>query len=864
MIETIKKKYSVFTLFFLLAVTLFVVLAIILIYISNVVIRNSFINRAKLTIGNAVRQEAEDLKPEDFSLKDPSHAANVFNNFYERIKSAEIIRIKVWDYSGKVIFSDDSSIVGQRFPENKEFREAIRGEVITEIGQKVKPENISEQGYEQLLEVYIPITYTGESVPSGVIEAYFKLDDVNNRIKETENILILTIFSFTLVSAMLFFILFRSTVYQQTIFLRQIVDTDPSLIFVKNRDGKFTLVNRAVADIYGTTVEKLVGKTDADFNPNKDEVTRFLADDRHVIDSFKTKIIPEEPVTNVTTGEVRWFQTVKVPLMTNGKATHILGVSTEITKRKKAEEQMRLQTAALEAAANCVVITDTKGTIQWVNPAFTKLTGYTSNEAIGQSTRLLHSGKQDKTFYQQLWNVILAGQVWHGELVNRRKDGSLYDEEQIITPVKNENGKITNFIAIKQDVTKRKQAEENLKQVNNELTESKKAMVNMIEDLRVEKSNTEKEKVKDEAILSNIGDGLIITDDKGNIIQVNESFENLLGWSSQEVIGKKMLDVVQKIDEYGQIIPPDRRSIHRVLTGGISAGRVSKISKMHSYICKDKSKLPITGVVTPIIIDNKIVGAVQVFRDASLDMSIDKAKTEFVSLASHQLRTPLTSINWYIELLQGGDAGKLNKKQNEFLSEVYNGSQRMVQLVNDLLNVSRLETGRLKIEPVPTDMTAFITEVRKEVEPAIKDTGCMVLFEFPEKKIVANVDKTLLRQVIVNLLTNAIFYSSVEKKGQVIVSLAANLKGYKISIKDNGIGIPKESQGRIFEKFYRSDNARSVVPNGNGLGLYLAKQIMESSGGAIGFDTSGRGTIFYVTIPLTGMRTKEGEKGLEG
>lgn len=237
-----------------------------------------------------------------------------------------------------------------------------------------------------------------------------------------------------------------------------------------------------------------------------------------------------------------------------------------------------------------------------------------------------------------------------------------------------------------------------------------------------------------------------------------------------------------------------------------------------------------------------------------------------MSLASHQLRTPLTSINWYIEMLQAGDAGDLNDKQKEFISEVYKGSKRMVQLVNDLLNVSRLETGRLKIEPVPTDLIAFIQGIRKEVEPQVVDAGCHVSLEFPEKKLDGvSVDKVLLRQVIINLLINAVRYSAVGKNGRVGVSLAVGPQTYTISVKDNGIGIPKEAQTRIFGKFYRADNARTVVADGNGLGLYLAKQIMDSSGGGIGFDSDpGKGTTFYVIIPLTGMMSKQGEKGLEG
>lgn len=292
-----------------------------------------------------------------------------------------------------------------------------------------------------------------------------------------------------------------------------------------------------------------------------------------------------------------------------------------------------------------------------------------------------------------------------------------------------------------------------------------------------------------------------------------------------------------------------------------TSGKTAKINEANvaNYVFE--------AFITPVRdFKGNIVGGAIILHDMTHVKEVDRMKTEFVSLASHQLRTPLTSINWYIEMLQAGDAGTLNDKQNEFLPEVYKGSKRMVQLVNDLLNVSRLETGRLKIEPVPTDLTAFIQGIRKEVEPQVVDTGCHISLEFPEKKVnKVNVDKILLRQVIVNLLTNAIHYSAVGKNGRVGVSLAVGPQAYTISVKDNGIGIPKDVQDHIFEKFFRADNARTVVADGNGLGLYLVKQIMDSSGGTIGFTSKlGKGTTFYVTIPLSGMNPKQGEKGLEG
>lgn len=248
------------------------------------------------------------------------------------------------------------------------------------------------------------------------------------------------------------------------------------------------------------------------------------------------------------------------------------------------------------------------------------------------------------------------------------------------------------FAAIFQDITDQKKIEKNLEN-------AKIAARNVLEDLSAEKEKVEMARAKDEAIFSSIGDGLVVTDEKGNIIRVNKIFEELLGWSAEEVIGKNMLDVAPRVDENGNVIPPNKRSLHRVLVGETSANKDSDVAKIHSYIRKDKSRLPTRGVVKPMIFNNKIIGAVQVFQDVTHEQEVDKSKTEFVSLASHQLRTPLSTISWYVEMLLSEDVGQLNEKQKKYLNEVYKADRRMVDLVNVLLNVSRLELGMFVVEP---------------------------------------------------------------------------------------------------------------------------------------------------------------------
>jgi diguanylate cyclase (GGDEF)-like protein/PAS domain S-box-containing protein len=223
---------------------------------------------------------------------------------------------------------------------------------------------------------------------------------------------------------------------------------------------RFILVNDAACKRLGYTREELMQMSPLDISeslPTIPEMLETLARDGQVtheemLISKAGQTLPVEVSTRAFEFRGRQFN---------------LSIARDISERRQAEETRRLQSAALDAAANAIIITDREGIIQWVNSAWSALTGYSSQDAIGNNPRILKSGVQDEAYYKNLWDVILAGRVWHGELVNKRKDGSLYSEEQTITPVHNTRGEITHFIAIKQDISKRKQMEEKLKHISN-------------------------------------------------------------------------------------------------------------------------------------------------------------------------------------------------------------------------------------------------------------------------------------------------------------------------------------------------------------------------------------------------------------
>lgn len=262
----------------------------------------------------------------------------------------------------------------------------------------------------------------------------------------------------------------------------------------------------------------------------------------------------------------------------------------------------------------------------------------------------------------------------------------------------------------------------------------------------------------------------------------------------------------------------------------------------------------------------EVVGGAITMHDITSLKDVDNMKTEFVSLVSHQLRTPLTAIRWYVEILQSGSGGPLTEKQQQFLTEVLKGSRRMSLLITDLLNIARLEGGKVRVNPEPTEIVSYVADVVEEVKPLAEKSNVELTFSKPQSAFNVSIDKSLTRQIIHNLLTNAIKYSgSGDRQGKVALNIARDddRKGYVIEVRDNGIGIPKKWQDRIFQKFFRTDTAVAVDTEGTGLGLYLAKMIVDAFGGDISFESEeGEGTAFFVFIPASGMKKREGLQGL--
>jgi len=286
----------------------------------------------------------------------------------------------------------------------------------------------------------------------------------------------------------------------------------------------------------------------------------------------------------------------------------------------------------------------------------------------------------------------------------------------------------------------------------------------------------------------------------------------------------------------------------------------AKVIKDDIYINKaDNSKNLYQVTAVPIKnSQNQAEFIFEIFEDIKHIKEVDRTKTDFISLASHQLRTPLSALRWFSEMLLAGDAGELNKEQKDFVQNISDSTNRMIELVNSLLNVSRVESGRLIIDPKPTNLRDLIGNIIAEQKIKAGEKKIELVFSIDQTLPEINIDPKLIGEVYTNLLSNAVKYT--QEGGSVKIIVSEDQKNIISQISDTGIGIPQENQAKIFQKFFRGDNAIKLAPDGNGLGLHLTKAIVESSGGEIWFNSvSGKGTSFYFSLPKEGSQSRAGD-----
>lgn len=393
-----------------------------------------------------------------------------------------------------------------------------------------------------------------------------------------------------------------------------------------------------------------------------------------------------------------------------------------------------------------------------------------------------------------------------------------------------------------------------------ELHEITQSFNEMGERLRTFYMKIQEENARSDIIFESIGEGMVVVDQNGNVLMMNHRAKMMLGLYDA-ILGRKFVDLVPAEYESGEIVGVNERPIIKAL---LTHEKIS--SSMNSgvlyYIKRDGSRLPVEITSTALFFQGKLGGAIELFHDITHERDIDRMKTEFISLASHQLRTPLSAIKWFSDMLLAGDAGEMNSEQKEFTQNISLSTDRMIELVNSLLNISRIESGRIVVDPKPTDLKKLVEDIVSELQVKIQERRQHLVISVHGDLPLIVIDPRLIRQVYMNLLTNAIKYTP--KDGEIMVLISKKDNEVISQVSDNGFGIPHKDQNKVFQKFFRADNVIKVETDGSGLGLYLIKAIIESSNGKIWFKSEeGKGTTFWFSLPLGGVAPHRGEVTLD-
>lgn len=574
----------------------------------------------------------------------------------------------------------------------------------------------------------------------------------------------------------------------------------------------------------------------------------------------------------------------------NYKGTKALqSVFSDITERKQAEDKLRKLSQAVEQSPVTVVITDLEGSIEYVNPKFTQITGYTPVEAIGQNPRVLKSGEQSAEYYKVLWETISSGKEWRGEFHNKKKNGEFYWESASISPIIDRRGNITHYLAVKEDITLRKKAEQEL----------------VLAKEKAEEYGVKLKKALDEALLNKLEIAALL--EAAKEIPLSNSFDecakkifnickNAIGakfgyvallaedGSENEVLFLDSGGLPCTVDpelpmpirglrevayrnndsafdndfmhsEWVKFMPHGHVQLDNVLFAPLiinkkAAGLIGLANKDGGFTQNDAKLANAFGNLASIglqLSDNKdkLIIAKEKAEESN------RLKTAFLNNMSHEIRTPMNGIFGFTQLLLEPDLS--SEERESYIKIVNQSGQRMINTVTDIIEMSKIESGIVKINKTDLNFNKKINELVQFFEPEAEKKGLKLNIDMllPDMQKHLLSDQSKIESIITNLIKNAIKYT---QSGTITIGCQPKGNEIEFYIKDSGIGIPAGRLDAIFNRFEQAEIKDTRVFEGSGLGLAISKSYVEMLGGKIWVESEeGKGSTFYFTLPYNAV-----------
>ena len=631
--------------------------------------------------------------------------------------------------------------------------------------------------------------------------------------------------------------------------LTTVIDSVPARVFWKDRDLRYLGCNAAFARDAGVaSPQQVVGRFDAELGWAA-QAEAYGADDRQVMDSCVPKIQYIEPQT-APDGSTLWLRTSKVPLRhEDGQVFGVLGVYEDFTERKAADDMLRKLSLAVEQSSESIVITNLAGDIDYVNQAFVNSTGYSREEALGRNPRILRSGQTAPETYEQMWTALLQGRTWQGEFCNVSKDGRPYVEQATIQPLRQSDGVITGYVAVKQDVTEQRRNSEELKRYRHHLEE---LVAQRTADLALSKKHADDMSHYARSLFEASLDPLLTINVGGEVTDANASAEAVTGLSREQLLG---YDFASLFTEPGKA----REGYQRAFLQGfvtdvplalqhVSGDVTDVLYNASTYRDADGQVAGVLAAARDITERNRVAAELEKARDAAAQAN--RAKSTFLANMSHEIRTPMNAIIGLTHLL--GRTGA-TPAQLDMLGKIDSAGRHLLAIINDILDLAKIEAGRVELESSDFHLSQVLDNVASIIREAAQDKGLAVTVATDSVPMWLRGDPMRLRQALLNFAGNAVKFTE-----QGSIALSAELLGQqggtlqvRFEVRDTGIGIAPDKLGLLFKEFAQSDASTTRKHGGTGLGLAITQRLAELMGGTVGVSSEpGVGSRFWFTASL--------------